>query len=85
MCFTIRFGGLHVFKAVATFESPFRYVSVGGSLVIYMLQTKFSLSFARRVGMRQRQSLVLWGSTSPILFFKQLTDLSKKIIKFFYY
>lgn len=48
MCFTIRSGGLHVCKIVATFESPFRYVIVGGFLVIYMLQTKFSASFARR-------------------------------------
>ena len=48
MCFTIGFGGLHVCKIVATFESPFRYVIVGGFLVIYMLQTKFSASFAMR-------------------------------------
>lgn len=37
---------------MATFERPFRYVIVSGSLVmymkIYMLQTKFSVSFARR-------------------------------------
>ena len=48
MCFTIRFGGLHVCKAVAKFESPFRHVIVGGSLVIHMLLTKFFVSFARR-------------------------------------
>ena len=48
MCFIMRFGGLHFCKAVVTFESPFLYVIVGGSLVIYMLETKFFVSFARR-------------------------------------
>ena len=37
---------------MATFERRFRYVIVSGSLVmymkIYMLQTKFPVSFARR-------------------------------------
>ena len=72
---------------MATFERPFRYIIVSGSLVIYMkiymLQTKFSVSFARRGRDEEMTVPVMWGCTSPILFFKQLTDLSKRITKFF--
>ena len=49
---------------------------------IYMLQTKFSVSFARRDKDEAMTVLVAVGLHITDLFFKQLTDLSKKITKF---
>ena len=52
---------------------------------IYMLQTKFSVSFARR---GKDEAMTVLGAVGLhitdlfFFFFKQLTDLSKKITKF---
>lgn len=71
---------------MATFERPFRYVIVSGSLVIYMkiymLQTKFSVSFARRGKDEAMTVLGAVGLHITDLIFQAINCLSKKITKF---